>query len=366
LNLCYGGVTSEPELRRLELLVPRAIDRVALDLSGLGVLTEAASGPYLAAPVLAAAAGARRVVALAADTRFHRAADVQRETLAFARRVGVEVEIVQGKDPKMLADVDIVTNTGAVRPVDAATVAALKPTAVVALMWETWEFLPEQIDLGACRARGVLVLGTNEHRPPCDLRPYAGLTAVKLLFELGLEGWGTRVLLLGCQATLGAPMREALTRLGCAVTTFSREGEGGLPYTELAGHVARCGYDAVIVADHLEEGPLIEDGGPLAPALLAESNPAARVGVVSGRVDAGALTAAGVLVIPATTAPARTHSYSLAKLGPSPVLELYAAGLRVGEVAARARLQGLTIAEAARVALQDSPAMDFPGELAWA
>jgi hypothetical protein len=354
------------ERRRLERLVPRTIDSLGLDLSGLAVLTEAASGPYLATPVLAAAAGARHVYAVVADTSHHRAADAQRETLSLAAALGVSVEVLRAKEPHALADADIVTNTGALRPIDAATVAALKPTAVVALMWETWEFLPDQLDLDACRARGVLVLGTNEHEPPCDLRPVAGLTAVKLLLDLGLECWRTRVLLLGRQSTLGGPIEEALRRLGCEVTTFSRDGEGGRPYPELAEHVSGSEYDAVIVADHLEEGLLIGPGGALEPATLAARSPAVRVGVISGRTDAEALRAEGLLVIPEAMAPARRHAYSPAELGPLPVLTLYAAGLRVGEVAARARLEGRGVGEAARIALQHSPAMDFPGALAWA
>jgi hypothetical protein len=47
------------------------------------------------------------------------------------------------------------------------------------------------------------------------------------------------------------------------------------------------------------------------------------------------------------------------------VLELYTAGLKVGEVLARARLDGAAPEEAACRALTSSPAMDFKGELAW-
>jgi hypothetical protein len=68
-----------------------------------------------------------------------------------------------------------------------------------------------------------------------------------------------------------------------------------------------------------------------------------------------------VRVVPEAIAPPGTMSYSPAVLGPRPVLELTAAGLKVGEVAARARLAGLDVAEATRVALRDSPAMAFPG-----
>ncbi len=233
-------------------------------------------------------------------------------------------------------------------------------------MWETWEFLPEQVDLAACHARGVLVLGTNEHDPPCDLRPYSGLTAVKLLLALGLEVWQTRVLLLGRQSLLGLVMEETLTRLGCQVTTFSAPGEGGRPYPELEAHLEHADYDAVLVADHMYAGPILAPGGMLDPRLLAASCPAVRVGVISGLVDVEALRAEGLLVLPdAPTAP-RRHAYSLAELGPRPALELYAAGLRVGEVAARARLAGMDRGAATRRALSEAPAMAFPDVVAQA
>src|SRR5690349_18288225 len=159
-------MTDEHELRRLASLIPQVLGTFQLNLHDLAVLTEAASGPYLATPVLAAAAGARAVYAVAANTPHHRAADVETATRALAERVGVEVTVLQNKQAHALSDADIVTNTGAVRPIDAATVRALKPTAVVTLMWETWEFLPAQLDLAACRAEGILVLGTDEHTPP--------------------------------------------------------------------------------------------------------------------------------------------------------------------------------------------------------
>jgi hypothetical protein len=77
---------SDPEERRVRRLLPRLT--TGLDLAGLTVYTEAASGPYLWPPLLAALAGAR-VTALAADTRFHRAGDAAAATAAAAQRLGV-------------------------------------------------------------------------------------------------------------------------------------------------------------------------------------------------------------------------------------------------------------------------------------
>ena len=363
-------MTSSPGEERLPLLLPELIERFELRLDGLGVLTEAASGPYLAAPLVAALAGAEHVDAIAVDNRFHRAADVRAATSALARRLGAPdtIRYLSDKDPDALARADIVTNSGSVRPIDAATVELLKPTAVVPLMWETWEFVPEQLDLEACRRRGVLVLGTDEHSEPCDMRPYNGIVAVKLLLELGLEVVRTRVLLLGRNSLLGAEVERFLLAAGAEVTTFSLPGDGGSPYSDLAAHVASEGarYDALLVAELGSREILVGPGGAVEADAVAAANPHLRTGVIAGGVDAGALRALGLTVAPEHVAEAPAMSASPADLGVRPVLELYTAGLRVGEVAARARLAGLGVPEAARVALRDAPAMDFPGAEAFA
>ena len=35
-------------------------------------------------------------------------------------------------------------------------------TKVICLMWETWEFRPQEIDIKSCLNNNVLVIGTNE------------------------------------------------------------------------------------------------------------------------------------------------------------------------------------------------------------
>jgi hypothetical protein len=313
------------------------VARMRLDLSGLVVFTEAASGPYLGVPLLAAAAGARRVHAVAADNRWHRADDVIAETRAAAEALGLEgLVLARTKEPAALGEADIVTNTGAVRPIDAATVAQLKPTAVVPLMWEAWELRPDEVDVAACRRAGVLVLGTDECTEWFDMRPYMADLGLKLLGELGVEPSGSSVLVLGRQPLIGGAIEAGLRAAGATVTWV----DGGGPYPSER-------YDAVIVAEHVLRDPL-----PLEPT--------APVGVVAGNVDAEALRAAGVRVVPDVIAPPGTMSYQPAVLGPRPVLELTGAGLKVGEVAARARLAGLDVAAATAVALRDSPAQAVP------
>ncbi|MCA9539979.1 MAG: hypothetical protein KC620_13875, partial [Myxococcales bacterium] len=86
---------------------------------------------------------------------------------------------------------------------------------------------------------------------------------------------------------------------------------------------------------------------------------------IAGAVDAVGWAARADRVLPAMPRPFGYMSTSPAKLGPRPVLELSAAGLRVGEVAARARRGGASPAEAARRALAEAPAMDFAPPWSW-
>src|SRR3954470_19728674 len=90
--------------RRLVRLMREAIDRCDLDLDGLTVLTEAASGAYVVTPVLAAMAGAD-VVAVAAGNHYSSAQEIRESTSSLARlaEVSGRIELVDGKDPDVVA-----------------------------------------------------------------------------------------------------------------------------------------------------------------------------------------------------------------------------------------------------------------------
>src|SRR5581483_4984881 len=155
---------------------------------GLCVLTEAATGNYVVTPLIAALAGAR-VIAVARDSRFGSAREARRQTNALARAAGVadRVRYVATKTRAALAAADIVTNSGHVRPLDRAAISQLKPTAVILLMYEPWEFRSTDLDLCACVARGIPVVGTNESNPSVNIDAYLGMMVIKQLFNAEIE-----------------------------------------------------------------------------------------------------------------------------------------------------------------------------------
>lgn len=181
---------------RMTRLIREAISALALDLKGLCLLTEAASGAYAATPLIAALAGAERVFCFTRDSRYSCAEQVIRDTVdwAFALGVAGKIEIYTERRIEAIESADILTNMGFVRPIDREMIAHLKPTAVVPLMWETWELREEDLNLSACWNRRIPVLGTNEKAAGLETFRHVGLIALKLALNLEIEVFRSRIL----------------------------------------------------------------------------------------------------------------------------------------------------------------------------
>src|SRR5215475_6031707 len=184
--------------KRLIALMRAAIARCRLDLSSAIVLTEAASGAYVVTPVLAAMAGADRVFAVSRTTKYGAFEEISASTQRLAELAGVapRIEVISRKTREIVGQADIITNSGHVRPIDAEMISWMKPRAVIPLMYEAWEFRDADLDLEACRKRGIPVAGTNERRPEVDVFTFLGDMAIKLLLDMGIALSHSRVLAL--------------------------------------------------------------------------------------------------------------------------------------------------------------------------
>jgi hypothetical protein len=302
-------------------LAGEAAQRCRLDLSGRTVLTEAASGAYAVTAVLAALAGAR-VYALAEATRYATTAQLRATLAELAELAGVasRIEIVPGKSPNVVGGVDIVTNSGQVRPIDAAMVALLKPSCVIPLMYESWEFRDSDVDLAACRDRGIQVAGTSETHPAVDVFSFLGPMAVKQLHDAGIAVYGSRIAVL-CDNPFEPFIVSYLRAAGARAAAAS----------QLTAEFLSSRWDAVVLALRPGAGDVVTaaDAG-----LLAEHAPGTALIQFWGDADRQALAAAGVPVWPLDP-PGRGHMGVLpSALGPEPVVRLQAGGLKVGELLA--------------------------------
>jgi hypothetical protein len=310
---------------RLLALMRSAIERCGLDLTDSVVLTEAASGAYAITPVLAAMAGAARVFALTRTSRYGTVDEIARATFELANRVGVadRVEIVTEKRADIIARADIVTNSGHLRPIDFATVSSMKPTAVVPLMYEAWEFRPNDLDLAACREHWIPVVGTNERHAAIDVFSFLGMMAIQLLFDAGIAVYQSRILLC-CDNPFQEFVSDGLRRAGAEVHTEE----------ELNDRVAMTDPDAILIALRPRANPGI---GSHEAEIIARCYPRTMVAQFLGDIDRASLVQHGVAFWP-VDAPAPGHQGILpSRIGPEPIVRLQAGGLKVGEIMARAR-----------------------------
>lgn len=352
----------KPRERRL---IAEVTGRLDLDLSGLTVLTEAASGNYMFTPLICAGAGCERVLAFTRDSKFGAAGEVRARTLDAAREMGLadRIEILTGLDEKTWASADIVTNVGFLRPIDRGVVEALKPTAAIPIMFETWEFRKGDLDLEACWEKGICVLGTNEGHGAIRIMDYLGPLVAKKLFELDVEVFGSKIVVFGagkfffkvCAAleSMGALVMRWLSDFDCETSAFVSDERLD----------ALTGADAIVAADSPNSTKcLIGSGGLVSAGDLASRCPEAVVIQLAGTISREELAAARIVCSPDVPPEPGHMGWSLSELGPRPVIDLHAAGLKVGELLARGRLAGLSPAKATFEALKHPVCQDFSAE----
>lgn len=236
-------------------------------------------------------------------------------------------------------------------------------------MWETWEFHDGYLDIEACKQNQILVMGTNESQPPCDMRNYGAAFGLKLLFEAGLEIVGNKIILLGSTDTLCSPIKKAIEYLGGEVIWFSSlfPSLGNNHYSKLNTYITENAkhIDGILFAEHLFAEELMNNIFGVCFAELYALNSNIKIAISCGNINVDSLVDSNIYYYPKKIEPFGYMTYQSYHLGALPVMDLFAAGLKVGEAMARGRLAGYDIRESAIYAINNSPAQDFEGALAW-
>jgi len=298
---------------RFRSVIRESVLRTGLDLRGLTVLTEAATGAYGATAVIAATAGAT-VHALARPSRYGSVSEIREWVGALADTGGVaeRISIVEHVPRDLWAAADIVTNSGHLRPLTAEAIETMRRDAAIALMFEAWEFRDADLDLGACRRRGIRVAGINERHESVDVFSFLGVTCVKMLFDAGISVYGNRIALL-CDNDFGPFIVRGLAGLGARVQVF-----------DSARTLPQEPWHAVICALRPGRTPRI---GPRDVKRLARVAPEAVVVQFWGDIDRSALAKARLPVWPHRE-PAPGHMAGLLdETGPEAVVRLQAGGI---------------------------------------
>lgn len=315
-------------------LIERSIKTFDLDLKGLIVLTEAATGYYMLTPMIAAIAGAKKVYLLTRNSRFGKAEVVNSAIIKLAGEWGIKnrIFILSSRRDSGIKEADIVTNLGFVRPLNKRFLSRLNKYAVIPLMWETWEYRPEDLDLSECRRLNIPVLGTNEQHRFLRTMDYLGCVVTKILFELGLEVFLLHTVIFG-DRKFGHKIMNKLKSAGAYSACISSLGKK-LSSKDMT---ALKKAEVLVVADDHGSKMLIGRGGLISAETLYSINPDLKIVHVCGIIDAGAIKAVGLKLFPEKIAAPGHMSVTVDYAGPKPLIDLHAAGLKVGEEMRRAR-----------------------------
>jgi len=173
---------------QVKLKLLEAINRLQLNLSEKIVLTEAASGPYIVTPLIAALAGAE-VFAFTKTTKYGSIKEIKMSLSKISEELGIpkgKIHIIEKLHSSIISKADIITNSGHLRPLNAEKLQFAKKNAVVSLMYEAWELRHTDLDMVFCKNNHIRVGATNENHPDVDVFNYLGDMALKMIFDAGL------------------------------------------------------------------------------------------------------------------------------------------------------------------------------------
>ncbi len=329
---------------RLVRLARDAVARMRIDLRGMTVLTEAATGPFASTALIAALGGAGEVVAVTRNSPWGTASEAVGAVRRLVEHSGIEARIRfhEGHARDVAAGCDVVTNLGFVRPIDRAMVEALGANAAVALMWEPWEFRAGEIDLAALRERGVPIIATAETHADVRTFDYLGPTVARLLLDGGIEVMRSHLLVLGSDP-FGHAVASWLAAAGAVVARVDAESWASSIVD------APVPFDALIVVEHRDHGSIVDARhGAALDVMRRSGSPIVRV---CGAVDHGALRAHHVALLPDVDIEAGFMAVTTAHIGPRPVVDLHAAGLKAASLVVKARQAGASCDEAIAVAV---------------
>jgi hypothetical protein len=274
--------------------------------------------------------------------------------MTLAKGWGIEdrIDVLFSREDARIGLADIITNLGFVRPLDACFLRHLKWNAVIPLMFESWEYREDDLNLIECRKLGIPVLGTNEHHPDLRTFEYIGLLAMKLLFEIGIEVFHSNIIVMG-SGEFAKQIILSLRAANAVVTFLPTEKESHLSHlVSKSAWQALKEAEALVIVEHQNYNMLISKDGVIKAEELCAINPLLVVVHICGGVDQDALEAVHLRYHPTRFAPPGNMSTTTDYLGPKPLIDLHTAGLKVGEELARARAKGLSGQEAESFVLQ--------------
>ncbi len=327
-----------------------SLEKFNLNLKGKIVLTEAATGNYVVTAIIAALAGAC-VYAFTKDSAHGSIKEVKRQTYGLAQKMNVRkrISIIESLSEINLKDIDVVTNTGFLRPVNQEFISQLSSQCVIPLMWEPWEYRKQDLDLEACCQRGIKVYGTNEDDGRLKTKEYIGFVVLYHLLKEKISPFGSNVLLIGCERFV-KPVAHILRKNKYETVSA----------TEYPLTVDVREFDAIVILEHERELLIVGDKKVIIDKNVIDKN--TLVLHICGNV---CFDNAQFKYIPEEPKPFGHMSFTTDYIDDRAVIDLHTAGFKVAEGMLCANELELTGLEYKLFVEKNYPALAFEDQKFW-
>lgn len=316
------------------------IKELDLNLKGKIILTEAATGAYVVTPIIAALAGAK-VIALTKNTKYGTVEEVKNQTNTIVQlfHENLDIQIVEELTSEILKDVDIITNSGHLRPLNSNILQHIKKGAVISYMYEAWEYREGDLDLEFCNKNDIKVVATNEKHPDIDVFNYLGELAVRLIHNAGKCLYRNKIIIIS-NNDFGYHIANTLVKLCDKVGVIDFEENknkypqnidwiGNFPKIEIPQSYKDT--EAIIFTAYPFENTWIEQDGKLNINSIKElSNPL--ILRFAGHIDTQYLDNNNIAYFPKQVK-AGHMGVLLSEIGYDSVIRLQAGGLKAAEMA---------------------------------
>lgn len=356
------------EISKIEKIIKNSIKKTELDLSGLTILTEAATGYWAFTPIIASMANAQEVICKVKDTKFGKSQDIIKNYKKLLKYFKLEskVNIFDQLEPSIISKADIVTNSGNLRPITNNFISKMKETSVISLMWEPWEYRKSDFNLKYCIKNNVTVIGVNEDNSVLNVMKYDGQLIQKILQINNLDTKNMNILLIGENKSafyMIKPLEKMCSTLYCLSSKLSKELKsfGAKNTFDSFSKIIKFlpTIDLIIINSHPISQPIIGKKGFITAKKLKKLNPHIRVLVFFGDVDFSDLDENEIVCFPNKKPQPEHMSWTSDILGPKPVLELNTIGIKAGEIVSRYRKQGKSMNDSIKLALKSPFCLDF-------
>ena len=319
----------------------KRVEALGLNLEGKTVLTEAASGAYVVTPLLAAIAGAK-VYAFTRTTRYGTVEEIFANTQKLIEECTsrkLDITLIDKLTPEIIAQADIITNSGHLRPLDEEKLQYAKDEVVIPLMYEAWEWRDADMDIKYIRKRGFKIGATNERHPEVDVFNYLGDMAVKQIFDAGTCPYKNKLVLI-CNNDFGPYIAKVVAKVcdGLAVIDKDENKDkynfenidwiGGFPEIKIPASYKDA--EAIMFTAYPFDQDWIGNATPISATQIKAEFTDPFILRYAGDVDTKALDGEGIRYFPANV-----HSGHMGILpsavGYDPIIRLQAGGLKAGE-----------------------------------